>query len=199
MSAETLASREVPKKENRFKVWRQTRPFWAGLFTMLGGVPIAYLPYGDMRLGNVTLAMATTAGAGALIIGVLLITLGLTMWFQPVVRVFAGVASIVLALVSIPVSNFGGLVIGFLLALVGGAMSASWAPAPPVEETEETEEAAGTGGTAETGEADATGETRPVPAAEAEHDGGPEIPAQGAYGIGTETTIDAKGGRNSAG
>ncbi|MFH8726612.1 DUF6114 domain-containing protein [Streptomyces termitum] len=190
MSAETLASREVPKKENRFKVWRQTRPFWAGLFTMLGGVPIAYLPYGDMRLGNVTLAMATTAGAGALIIGVLLITLGLTMWFQPVVRVFAGVASIVLALVSIPVSNFGGLVIGFLLALVGGAMSASWAPAPPVEETEET---------AETGEADATGETRPVPAAEAEHDGGPEFPAHGAYGTGTETTIDAKGGRNSAG
>ncbi|MCZ0981338.1 DUF6114 domain-containing protein [Streptomyces diastatochromogenes] len=130
MSAEIPASREVPKKENRFKVWRQTRPFWAGLFTMLGGVPIAYLPYGDMRLGNITLALATTAGAGALIIGVLLITLGLTMWFQPIVRVFAGVAAIVLALVSIPVSNFGGLVVGFLFALIGGAMSASWAPAP---------------------------------------------------------------------
>ncbi|MCW7991282.1 membrane protein, partial [Streptomyces platensis subsp. clarensis] len=106
MSAESTASSGVPH-DNRFKVWRQTRPFWAGLFTMIGGVPIAYLPYGDMRLGNVTLAMKTTAGAGALIIGVLLITLGLTMWFQPLVRVFAGVAAIVLGLVSIPVSNFG--------------------------------------------------------------------------------------------
>ncbi|MFD5766536.1 DUF6114 domain-containing protein [Streptomyces sp. NPDC127049] len=183
MSAETLASREVPAKENRFKVWRQTRPFWAGLFTMLGGVPIAYLPYGDMRLGNVTLAMATTAGAGALIIGVLLVTLGLTMWFQPVVRVFAGVAAIVLALVSIPVSNFGGFVVGFLFALIGGAMSASWAPAPEVEETDEP--------------------------AEAEHDGAPAheddtetvmtagVPDQRTEA--TETTIHAKGGRNSAG
>ncbi|MFE9041584.1 MULTISPECIES: DUF6114 domain-containing protein [unclassified Streptomyces] len=182
MSAETLASREVPKKESRFKVWRQTRPFWAGLFTMLGGVPIGYLPYGDMRLGNVTLTMATTAGAGALIIGVLLITLGLTMWFQPLVRVFAGVAAIVLALVSIPVSNFGGLVVGFLLALIGGAMSASWAPAPEPEETED--------------------------AAEAEHDGAPahedETETVMAAGVpdqreATDTTIDAKGGRNSAG
>ncbi|MFF7443321.1 DUF6114 domain-containing protein [Streptomyces sp. NPDC008122] len=193
MSAEIPASREVPVKENRFKVWRQTRPFWAGLFTMLGGVPIAYLPYGDLRLGNITLALATTAGAGALIIGVLLITLGLTMWFQPVVRVFAGVAAIVLALVSIPVSNFGGLVVGFLFSLIGGAMSASWAPARPVEETEESRDAAEHDGRPEASdEAGAEPETEVVPVAafpeqrEAEHQA-------------TETTIDANGGRNSAG
>ncbi|MBB4982930.1 MULTISPECIES: DUF6114 domain-containing protein [Streptomyces] len=196
MSAEIPASREVPVKENRFKVWRQTRPFWAGLFTMLGGVPIAYLPYGDLRLGNITLALATTAGAGALIIGVLLITLGLTMWFQPIVRVFAGVAAIVLALVSIPVSNFGGLVVGFLFSLIGGAMSASWAPAPPVEEAEEDEEsrdAAEHDGRPEASyEAGAEHGTEVVPVAafpeqrEAEHQA-------------TETTIDANGGRNSAG
>ncbi|MFF3760220.1 DUF6114 domain-containing protein [Streptomyces sp. NPDC002185] len=189
MSAEIPASREVPKKENRFKVWRQTRPFWAGLFTMIGGVPIAYLPYGDMRLGNMTLAMQTTAGSAALIIGVLLITLGLTMWFQPIVRVFAGVASIVLALVSIPVSNFGGLVVGYLFALIGGAMSASWAPAPPVEETEEAQH---DGHPEASYEAGAEPETQAVPMAafpeqrEAEH-------------LATETTTDANGGRNSAG
>lgn len=188
MSAETPASREVPQ-ENRFKVWRQTRPFWAGLLTMIGGVPIAYLPYGDMRLGNMTLAMQTTAGAGALIIGVLLITLGLTMWFQPIVRVFAGVATIVLALVSIPVSNFGGLVIGFLFSLIGGAMSAAWAPAPPVEET-----------------ADAEHDGEPEASDEADSEPGTEVVAAAsvpeqreAYEPATETTIDANGGRNSAG
>ncbi|MFE0650622.1 DUF6114 domain-containing protein [Streptomyces sp. NPDC059534] len=193
MSAEIPASREVPHQDNRFKVWRQTRPFWAGLLTMIGGVPIAYLPYGDMRLGNVTLAMQTTAGAGALIIGVLLITLGLTMWFQPIVRVFAGIASIVLALVSIPVSNFGGLVIGFLLALIGGGMSAAWAPAPPVEETADAQH---------DGEPEASHEA----GAEPEHE--PETEAVPAAGVPeqreaehqlTDTTIDAKGGRNSAG
>ncbi|MFI1713152.1 DUF6114 domain-containing protein [Streptomyces litmocidini] len=193
MSAEYPASREVPKKENRFKVWRQTRPFWAGLFTMIGGVPIAYLPYGDMRLGNVTLAMQTTAGAGALIIGVLLITLGLTMWFQPVVRVFAGIAAIVLGLVSIPVSNFGGLVVGYLFALVGGGMSAAWAPAPPIEEKDVEEKDAEHDGRSEaSSEAGAEPATEAVPTAvlpeqrEAEHQA-------------TETTIDANGGRNSAG
>ncbi|MFI9000196.1 DUF6114 domain-containing protein [Streptomyces sp. NPDC053541] len=197
MSAESTASRGVPQ-QNRFKVWRQTRPFWAGLFTMIGGVPIAYLPYGDMRLGNMTLAMQTTAGAGALIIGVLLITLGLTMWFQPAVRVFAGVATIVLGLISIPVSNFGGLVIGFLFALVGGGMSASWAPAPPVEETDAEAVA----------EADAAaGETEAAPVAPGEHHEHhgttgttqPLIPQQGAEVPVAETTTEAKGGSNSAG
>ncbi|MFI8960756.1 DUF6114 domain-containing protein [Streptomyces sp. NPDC053493] len=194
MSAESTASSGVPQ-ENRFRVWRQTRPFWAGLFTMLGGVPIAYLPYGDMRLGNMTLAMATTAGAGALIIGVLLVTLGLTMWFQPVVRVFAGVAAIVLGLISIPVSNFGGLVVGFLFALVGGGMSASWAPAAPAaeetEEPEETEEAPEKAGYTEAqtapGEHMHDGTTRPV------------IPPQGSEAPVAGTTIEANGGRHSAG
>lgn len=114
-----------------FRTWRGNRPFWAGVFTMLGGVPIAYFPYANMHLGNVTLAMSTTAGAGSLIIGVLLITLGLTMWFHSIVRVFAGVASILLALISIPVANIGGFLIGFLFALIGGALSVSWAPGEP--------------------------------------------------------------------
>ncbi|NGO84930.1 DUF6114 domain-containing protein [Streptomyces sp. 196(2019)] len=117
-----------------FRTWRGNRPFWAGLFTMLGGAPIAYFPYADLRLGNMTLAMSTTAGAGSLIIGILLITLGLTMWFHSIVRVFAGVAAILLALISLPVANIGGFLVGFLFALVGGALSISWAPGAPEAE-----------------------------------------------------------------
>ena len=61
-----------------------------------------YFPYANLTLGIVDAsAMATTAGAGSLIIGVLLVVLGLTMWFQPQSRVFAGVAAILLALVSL--------------------------------------------------------------------------------------------------
>jgi hypothetical protein len=114
-----------------FRNWRWQRPFWAGLLTLLAGIPIGYLPYHNVTFGQLTLRMATTAGAGALIIGVLLVVLGLTMWFQSVVRVFAGVASIMLGLVSIPVANFGGIVVGFLLALLGGALSIAWAPGAP--------------------------------------------------------------------
>jgi hypothetical protein len=117
-----------------FRHWRWTRPFWAGLLTLLSGVPIAYFPYANLTLGQLTVRMSTTTGSAALIIGVLLFVLGLTMWFQSAVRVFAGVASILLGLVSIPRANFGGFVVGFVLALLGGALAVSWAPGKQVDE-----------------------------------------------------------------
>ncbi|MFK0231667.1 DUF6114 domain-containing protein [Streptomyces vinaceus] len=162
----------------RFRAWRGGRPFWAGLFTLLGGIPIVYFPYADLRLGNVTLAMATTTGSGSLIIGILLITLGLALWFQQNIRVFAGVATILLALVSLPVSNLGGFFLGFVAALIGGALALSWAPGVPVDETFEAED-----------EAQQTPDVfQGIPA-----------PRDTDTAYATETTAHADGGRNSAG
>jgi hypothetical protein len=137
MSAESPGQSEHYLRVFRqnFRAWRGDRPFWAGLFVLLGGFPIAYFPYANLQIGHLTLAMATTAGAGSLIIGVLLVVLGISLWFQKHVRTFAGVAAILLALVSIPVSNLGGFLIGFLLAMLGGAMAVSWAPGEPGEES----------------------------------------------------------------
>ncbi|KQV23676.1 MULTISPECIES: DUF6114 domain-containing protein [unclassified Kitasatospora] len=115
----------------RFHTWRHTRPFWGGLLAILAGGPILYFPYFHLKLGQLTMAMSTTAGAGSLVIGLLLIALGLTAWFQPLVRVFCGVATTILSLISIPVSNFGGFLLGFLLGLVGGGLLLSWAPLKP--------------------------------------------------------------------
>ncbi|MFJ8546796.1 DUF6114 domain-containing protein [Streptomyces sp. NPDC093586] len=149
MSAETpAATGQFTRRRLQFRAWRGARPFWAGLFVALGGLPIAYFPYANLQIGHLTLAMATTAGAGSLIIGVLLVVLGVSLWFQKHVRVFAGVASILLALVSIPVSNLGGFLIGFLLALIGGAMAVSWVPGEPPR-TEPPLESEGTGGAPE--------------------------------------------------
>jgi hypothetical protein len=136
MSAETHGLRgRTDQWRLRFRVWRWGRPFWAGLLTMIAGLPIAYFPYANLTLGQLSLRMSTTAGSGSLIIGVLLVTLGFTMWFQPVVRVFAGVATILLALVSLVISNFGGFLAGFLLGLTGGALALSWAPGVPKAST----------------------------------------------------------------
>ncbi|GGW62700.1 hypothetical protein GCM10010381_54830 [Streptomyces xantholiticus] len=112
----------------RFGDWRGSRPFWGGLLTMLGGVPIVYLPYAALTLDTLAIRIATTAGSGSLVIGVLLVALGMIMWFQSHLRVFAGVAATVLALLSIPMSNLGGLLIGLLLALLGGTLSIAWTP-----------------------------------------------------------------------
>lgn len=143
MSAETpAAAGQFTRRRLQFRAWRGSRPFWAGLFVALGGFPIMYFPYANLQIGHLTLAMATTAGSGSLIIGVLLVVLGISLWFQKHVRVFAGVAAILLGLVSLPVSNFGGFLIGFLLALVGGGMAVAWVPGeppraePPLEDKE---------------------------------------------------------------
>ncbi|MGN9796440.1 DUF6114 domain-containing protein [Streptomyces sp. OZ13] len=112
----------------RFGDWRRSRPFWAGLLTMLGGVPIMYLPYAALTLDTLALRMATPAGSGSLVIGSLLFALGMIMWFQSNLRVFAGVTTTMLALLSIPMSNLGGLLLGFLLALLGGTLSIAWTP-----------------------------------------------------------------------
>lgn len=173
-----------------FRTWRGDRPFWAGLFTMLGGVPIMYFPYANMHLGNMTLAMSTTAGAGSLIIGVLLVTLGLTMWFHSIVRVFAGVAAILLALISIPVANIGGFLVGFVFALLGGALSISWAPGEPQAEKPAPVAAAPA---EEAPETVSFAKDEPLPEGALHGAGVPE--QQAAY----DTTVEADGGRHRAG
>ncbi|MDX2547037.1 DUF6114 domain-containing protein [Streptomyces sp. WI04-05B] len=136
MSAETPAAPSLPTRWRlRFRAWRGSRPFWAGLFVMIGGVPIMYFPYAHLTVGQLTIRMSTTAGAGSLIIGVLLVVMGISLWFQKHVRTFAGTAAILLGLVSLPVSNFGGFIVGFLFALVGGALAIAWAPGVPEEST----------------------------------------------------------------
>ena len=175
MSAETTGIRGFDYWRLRFRDWRYTRPFWAGLFTALGGGPIAYFPYANLKIGHLTLAMSTTAGAGSLIIGVLLVTLGLTMWYQQVTRVFAGVAAILLALVSIPVSNLGGFLVGFLLSMVGGCLALAWAPGAPVDEEALDKEALG-----------------------GEHYGAEPAQEESQHDS-TDGHVDANGGRNSAG
>ena len=68
----------------------------------------------------------------------LLVVLGISLWFQRHVRTFAGTAAILLALVSIPVSNLGGFGFGFLLSLIGGALAIAWAPGQEEERVSST-------------------------------------------------------------
>lgn len=169
---------EFVRARRSFRVWRWARPFWAGLLTLLAGLPIMYFPYANLTMGQLTIRMATTAGSGSLIIGVLLVVLGLTMWFQPMVRVFSGVAAILLALVSLVVSNFGGFVIGFLFGLIGGGLAVAWTPgATPSGERSGTAKSAG---------------TTPGAGAAGAYDGEPAAVAAGA-------DDDSTNGRHSAG
>jgi hypothetical protein len=202
MSAE---STRVPAQLSRgriaFRHWRWERPFYAGVLTILAGVPIGYLPYNNVTFGQLTVRMATTAGAGSLIIGVLLVVLGLTMWFQSAVRIFAGVATILLGLVSIPVSNFGGLVIGFLLALVGGGMAVAWVPGTPAaDEPGEKAELPDAGPLPAGDGADGAGDREDLaPALPAQPAGPFEVPEPVHSGARPDDDTTEENGRNRAG
>ncbi|MET9080060.1 DUF6114 domain-containing protein [Streptomyces sp. NPDC004232] len=108
------------------RIWRDTRPFWAGLITLSAGLPIIYFPYAHLSWGSVTLALSSTAGAASLVIGVLLVVLGLLLWFQQNARLFAGIAAILMSLVALPLANFGGLLLGTLPGLIGGSLACAW-------------------------------------------------------------------------
>lgn len=72
--------------------------------------------------------MSTTAGAGSLVIGLTLIVLGGLLWFQPIIRFFAGCVAVFLGVLSLPISNFGGFFVGTLLAAAGGLLALAWGP-----------------------------------------------------------------------
>jgi hypothetical protein len=47
--------------------------------------------------------------------------------------VFAGIATLPLALISFPVANFGGLFLGLICGLIGGSLACSWIPPAAAE------------------------------------------------------------------
>ncbi|MEU6237035.1 DUF6114 domain-containing protein [Kitasatospora sp. NPDC047058] len=186
-----------------FRTFRRTRPYYGGLLAMFAGVPIMYFPYAKLSLNGMTVTMATTAGAGSLIIGILLIVLGLTAWFQPAVRVFAGVATMLLTLISIPVSNLAGFGLALLPGLIGGGLMVAWAPNPVQPEAKAEAVAAAPATTAATATATtavaepakaepaaAEAATAPLPAVPAQ--GGSPAPEQAA----AEGTVPQKSGES---
>lgn len=112
-----------------FRRWRRTRPFWGGLFAVLGGVELVTIPLAPMPV-TVHQGMA---GVASWLIGALLVTAGALLWFQPAQRTFFGILAVLLAMVSFLTSNFGGFFLGLLLGVVGGALGFAWSPAPERE------------------------------------------------------------------
>lgn len=61
-------------------------------------------------------------------VGVLVSIFGLFLWFAPAQRHFFGVLIVLASLVSFFTSDFGGFVVGMLLAMIGGSMGFAWVP-----------------------------------------------------------------------
>ncbi len=110
-----------------FRRWRRTRPFWGGLWAILGGLICAMGPASAIKL---LVAAGTTVWLGVLV-GVLISIFGLFLWFAPQQRHLFGVLIAVLSVLSLITSDFGGFAVGMLLGITGGAMGFAWVPARP--------------------------------------------------------------------
>ncbi len=128
----------------QWQAWRRSRPFWGGLLLVLSGLELFALPLSGVLVhGAIRLVIYIgIGGVFGVLIGVLLIVAGLATWFNPLHKTFYSIAGIVLGLVSFPASNLGGLFVGMLLAIIGGAVAFAWTPAEPALTAEPQGEAA---------------------------------------------------------
>jgi hypothetical protein len=115
--------RHRPRRQTAFRRWRKTRPFWGGLFTMLGGLEIAALTAASYELLFVSRSVGFAIAVGATIT-----VFGLTMWLSPVLSKLLGLLTLVAALLSFVTSNLGGFLLGMLLAILGGGLCFAWEP-----------------------------------------------------------------------
>jgi uncharacterized protein DUF6114 len=108
---------------SKFRLWRCTRPLWGSLLMFLGALIMLALPLSLLRF-----AFLLDSLWASTLIGALLLVMALAQLFVPSYSVLTGSIGIVLSLVSFITSSFGGLVIGMLLGIIGGALSLSWRP-----------------------------------------------------------------------
>lgn len=107
-----------------FADFRRTRPFWGGLWMVLGGWAIMSLTFAPIAV----VAGAGFGGVAGYLLGGGLMLFGLTVWANPALRHVMGALGCAFAVASLVGSNLGGFLVGMLLGILGGAMAFGWGP-----------------------------------------------------------------------
>jgi hypothetical protein len=110
------------------RAFRRTRPFWGGLWLLIGGWLVLRL---SMVSAHIVVAGGMT-GAGGWLTGGGMILCGLAAWAAPSQRYVVGIVGVLLAISSLVVSNLGGLFVGMAAGILGGAMTLAWGPKRPM-------------------------------------------------------------------
>lgn len=110
-----------------FVRWCRGRPFWGGLLTIVsGGI---YFYSGHLGFAGIKISFSQQEFLGWMI-PLILGLCGLLLLFTPAQRIFYGVLASAVSVGGLVGLNLGGFVIGMLVGIVGGALGASWTPAP---------------------------------------------------------------------
>lgn len=111
-----------PQQRERFRRWRHVRPFWGGLFAIVGGCWIISYPLGPMA----EVVALGAAGLTGIVIGLILIVGGLFFWFAPHQRMFVAIVLMLCSVLSLVATNLGGFFVGMLLGMLGSSLAFGW-------------------------------------------------------------------------
>ncbi|WP_217213449.1 DUF6114 domain-containing protein [Streptomyces sp. AC550_RSS872] len=105
-------------------VRRGRRPVAASVCTAASGAELGYLPLADPGM----LPVLGTSGATAVMLAFTLAGCAVHMWTRPTRAAYSGGAAVALGLLSYPLANLGGFLLGMVLALLGGSLALAWQP-----------------------------------------------------------------------
>ena len=113
----------------KFREFRWTRPFWGGLLVLIAGVLTFAFPLSPIM----TVVHAGLGAIGGILLGLIEIFLGLVILFRPRSKNMAGILAVIIGLVSFPVTNLGGFIVGMLFSVIGGCWAFGWTLPPKTE------------------------------------------------------------------
>jgi hypothetical protein len=123
----TVSTSAAAPTPRGFKGFRRTRPFWGSLILLwsswlIGSSMLSkqldftiFAAFGDRTLPPVLISFTMAAAA-------------LIAMFMPAQRTFPGIVSVALAIAALPLANLGGLIIGTVAGVTGGALIVAWTP-----------------------------------------------------------------------
>src|SRR5215831_1803022 len=113
----------------RYRAWRRSRPFWAGIWLIIAGAELLLIPLPIHSMG--VILHIGIGGISGILIGAILIALGLLLWFHPVQRMFYSIVAVLLAIAALVASNLGGFLLGTILGIIGASLGFAWMPGRP--------------------------------------------------------------------
>jgi len=113
----------------RYRAWRRSRPFWAGIWLIIAGAELLLIPLPIHSMG--VILHIGIGGISGILIGAILIALGLLLWYQPAQRLFYSIVAVLLAIAALVASNLGGFLIGTVLGIIGASLGFAWMPGRP--------------------------------------------------------------------
>ncbi|WP_037687485.1 DUF6114 domain-containing protein [Streptomyces aureocirculatus] len=113
------------------RLTKRPRPTAAGVVVALAAVELGAFPLGRPSM----LGLQGFSGTSAVLLAAALLGCAVHLWTRPASAAWSGATAIFLGLLSYPLANLGGFLIGMLLALLGGSLALAWQPvqddAPP--------------------------------------------------------------------